>query len=514
MLPIAIFVVILACASGLRKPPVDRVPDGRIATGQVDVFNTTLATALHSNRSSNPFPWWKSDSEKEGQKRSQKVESKASHGSHSTGSITSSHQKPQAIGADSACADRKPKVHFLFLVMDDIPHVEHWNAFFKDAGDAEWSAFVHCKSGCNQTMLKKLSGLQAVESVPTYYCHDLTSAMVQLLRGAAKDCGSPRDKFVFLSESTLPVKPFRDIYSALQEHDASDFCIFPTDHWGESPLKGAKNSTAHNLRDSKASKRAVLVKHHQWVVLTRAHANVMVQKWSGVDASGHWALPLRNQAWSDHSVYAAEDFSRAPVANWCTDEWAFFATIFGALIDDGKALSVQIPGFLDKHGGNTLMMAPGDGRRGPNVRLQGTCRTFVFWAETDTEDDMTLLARILASDYPNTKLSCWPECPARPATIERLSDEGLLEFRQSPFLFARKIPSQLSMPKFSQLIFDPTPIKGGDADFISDEKPVKVHRKSTAAALRRPARPAKRAPTPLPDEDINSAVSEAMVGYR
>merc|ERR1719375_542460 len=89
--------------------------------------------------------------------------------------------------------------------------------------------------------------------------------MVKLLNSAlSEESASPRDKFVFLSESTLPVKPFRAVYEALTENDDSDFCVSPEDAW----LKQARS-------------HAVLVKHSQWVVLSRAHAGTMVERWRG-----------------------------------------------------------------------------------------------------------------------------------------------------------------------------------------------------------------------------------------
>merc|ERR1719424_481379 len=113
-------------------------------------------------------------------------------------------------------------------------------------------------------------GITQVTTVPATYCRDLVSPMVQLLRSATLESSSARDKFVFGSESTLPVKPFREVYSTLTWDTNSDFCIYPTDHWVQLQL-------AQNLM-------ALMVKHSQWVVLNKAHADTMVREWGLMNA--------------------------------------------------------------------------------------------------------------------------------------------------------------------------------------------------------------------------------------
>merc|ERR1719181_1357715 len=96
--------------------------------------------------------------------------------------------------------------------------------------------------------------------------------MAQLLKGALKlDAGTVggREKFVFLSESTLPIKPFAEIHSSLLLDDKSDFCLFPSDQWGSANIDGSF---------------VKLLKQHQWVVLNRDHARLFVRDWVPVNA--------------------------------------------------------------------------------------------------------------------------------------------------------------------------------------------------------------------------------------
>merc|ERR1719375_1349168 len=108
----------------------------------------------------------------------------------------------------------------------------------------------------NSSSLMKLPEATLVETVPSSHCLDTVTAMVQLLRAAtAESASSPRDKFVFVSDSTLPVKPPHEIFHALTEHSGSDICVMPSFSWG--------------------------------------HALRMVDKWDGVHGDGQWSVPLQ-----------------------------------------------------------------------------------------------------------------------------------------------------------------------------------------------------------------------------
>merc|ERR550537_2010266 len=78
----------------------------------------------------------------------------------------------------------------------------------------------------------------------------------------------PGDKFVFVSDSTLPAKPFSQIYATLTTRQGSDFCVFPTKEWADIGQPGYLQ---------------ILPKHHQWIILNRGHAEKALNLW----ASGH-----------------------------------------------------------------------------------------------------------------------------------------------------------------------------------------------------------------------------------
>jgi hypothetical protein len=435
------------CASGLRKNATTSalgacprlvLPKSTMngtfngAEASHDIFNTSLASTFMNSTGFKEDPYWMENWWKD-----------ASRNHAPARNLRRRWQSDKPLKNDPEefmpVDESKRRVIFLFLINDEVYFPSHWNAFFEGTDTAQWAAYVHCKQHCSPKFLSSMPALKPVDTVPTYYCHNLVDAMVSLLKGALADGGTRFDKFVFISGSTLPVKPFNEVWHVLGRDDGSDICIFPRNHWGEASFN---------------NQHAVLVKHHQWVTLNYDHAKTMVATWGSVDSQGQWSVPIRTPTYSEPLIYNAETFSRSPIANWCADEWAFFATLFGA-IPEGESSTISIPGYLNRNSGNSFSLT------GPGTeKQQGKCRTFVFWSEFD--DDTTLLAKNIAKGYPHNVLSCWPSCTYRPAVIEKLSNDGLLEMRRSPFLFARKFSKEIKLTRFREIILvkDPPPAVG------------------------------------------------------
>merc|ERR1719443_817731 len=103
--------------------------------------------------------------------------------------------------------------------------------------------------------------------------------MVQLLSVSTRESDSPRDKFIFVSDTTLPVKPFAMVQGALSEQEHSDICVQGNVGWREYPVPGE-------------SFKGLLVKHSQWVVLNQAHARKMIESWPKVKRSEYGAFKV------------------------------------------------------------------------------------------------------------------------------------------------------------------------------------------------------------------------------
>lgn len=251
--------------------------------------------------------------------------------------------------------------------------------------------------------------------------------MVHMLKSAlAAGSSGGIEKFVFISDSTLPVKPFQEIHRQLTSNSDSDFCVFPANQWATATIDGHFVS---------------MVKHHQWVTLSRPHAMKIVNEWVPVDSRGVWQVPLRGGSWTGKERnLSPQHFSRPPSSNWCTDEWALFATLFGAVEPQNGVRS--FPGLS---GGalRTLGLS--------SHSTQGKCRTFSFWGVEDGPDFAALANRISA-DGQHSKISCYPKCYQHPASFERLSGRSLHALRESPFLFARKFANAVHMQSYYKLV--------------------------------------------------------------
>jgi len=329
----------------------------------------------------------------------------------------------------------EPRVFFLFLTYEGLVHKELWQEFFSSVGATtdRWSALMHCKDRrrCEmQLALQNPLGLTLVGNVSNDYCVDLVSPMVHLLDAALASGGSPEDKFVFLSESTLPVKPFALIYKGLTRNQDSDICISPQKDW----VKLEKH------RD--APLPTLLIRHSQWVVLSAAHARLMVRRWPQVKSAsaGNWTISVwppaepgaADTGWMPKGALQADQAV-------CTDEWAIFATLFGVI--SSRELRLTMPGVESPD----LFLASDKFL----TETQGSCRTFETWGDPLGADGAHVAWQLSAV------LSCYPGCErsGHPAHFLAATDRALWVLRNSSFMFARKIPMNLVNPdQFSRII--------------------------------------------------------------
>lgn len=327
-----------------------------------------------------------------------------------------------------------PVLHFLFLTRAGLERLDLWEAFFL-GWRGKYRAYMHCTD--HVTCRSQLAfgsnkiGIMQVATVPTIYCKDLVSAMHRLVVAALPSspgsASAINDKFIFVSETTLPVKPFPYIYASLTRNRASDFCVAPSSKWPQ----------GFNFH---------IVKHSQWVVLNREHAEVLRNNWPQIkshSSSELWTVPLLNSR-----TGAVEGVGRLHANGICTDEWAIFASIFGA---------IRNPKILNDPQLNPHPLYPNA------VQPQGQCHTFAFWDEDGGMMAHDSLVNKLRLD-PGSKLSCaagtqasaynMPDCASsHPVSIDALSPAGARAFRRSPFLFARKFRAlAISEPVFRSII--------------------------------------------------------------
>lgn len=318
------------------------------------------------------------------------------------------------------------------MTLEGIDRPELWQAFFAGTDKGQYAAYIHCKrpDRCDEQLATgAMFDIVQVKTVPTTYCDDLVSAMVQLLKSAVLESTSARDKFVFLSETDLPVKSFEEVHEALTTTENSDFCFGPQATW---PL----------VQGSKAKVGARMVKHSQWVVLSRAHSNTMINNWPQVKnkkTQKSWAVPVPGPTAKGRPV---QFDGTVPADKICADEWATFGSIFGASF---SGIPVQQPG------------------------VRSICRTFSFWqADLANDKAAVLVVDNLRQDWPHSMIACYgrrpflgvvPKClGSHPVSFQKLSDKGVAVLKQSSYLFARKFePGVLTLSQMTNIIL-PVPM--------------------------------------------------------
>lgn len=342
-----------------------------------------------------------------------------------SGGNSSSDASSSDVATETQEVAPKAVVHFLFLVNNSVQHVRLWRRFFSKAPPGTWKVWVHCndEDACERHNVFAGLGAEKVPSVPTRYCTDLVSAPVAMLRQALDAKVVPAgtlEKFALVSESTLPVKPFSEVYKALTEDNNSDLCIAPANEWRGAHVDGIK---------------VLLVKHSQWFVLNREHAQVLVKEWkpphSWDSFMGWWTVPLKGGSWAKkgaRTVSASRFLTAIGGTYACTDEQAVFATIFGGLEPDHQTGRKVIPGLGELN------------MNGQATDPQGRCRTFTVFQ--NTKDLGNLTDNIMGAVKNDTATSVYQaQDTSHPLLLQCAGRRTLAALRASPFLFARKFGS-------------------------------------------------------------------------
>jgi len=312
--------------------------------------------------------------------------------------------------AGEASGNRPPRVFFLFLAVDKVSNLDVWNAFFQQADSFKYRAYVHCKlPECTSSVAG--SHLTPVPTVPSYYCTDLVSPMNKLLSHAlSHDQGdwNLADKYVFLSDSTLPAKPFDQIYQTLTTRQGSDFCVFPSVEWADVPGAGGLE---------------VAAKHHQWITLSRESAQQASSLWS----SGHMH-GFMSQFHMNGNTWSSANQSFADQRNWgCLDEFWHMIALYGTFkgFTPGTPQTMNLQGFTN----GPLVLDS-------NTGWQGQCDTFVVWAKYMQPHGSDKFSRLHDSLDEMSKPHDGND--QRPGWWDKISSNGIMAIRNSEFLFVRK----------------------------------------------------------------------------
>jgi len=301
------------------------------------------------------------------------------------------------------------------MVGSGFQHVEVWNEFFSEAPPGYATVWVHCSSDdCDLKRVQDaIPRARFVQQAPSQRCLDLVTPQAKLVRVALKYTRTARahlqhrefpEKFLFLSGSDLPVKPFSEIYRTLLENNDSDFCLQSIRRWQSTIVENRSLS---------------LVKHNQWVVLNRPNAETFAKEWvNPVRHSGRWSFLLRGRKFRNKKIYVFVEYR----GNRCADEFAVFATVFGIVGEDPDVglgycpLSQKTPA-CDKF---------------KELHKLSRCRTLqIFNKASET------MGLLLANDTGNS--SYQTRFGGHPVEWWNISTQLLHTLRKTQFLFFRKV---------------------------------------------------------------------------
>lgn len=348
------------------------------------------------------------------------------------------------------------QVAFLFMTEDGLDFEDLWDKFFGDASAyGAYSIYVHRAGNREKRLAERFSGWTmpwsatlplsrwgAVElpQVETRWCA-LFGLEVALLARALQD--PHNQQFVFVSHNTIPLKSFNYVYKqlVLDSSFTSKFCFAEPAFHKLASYETIRNEPRRTcvFRDFWRSFSPRTLKHHQWVVLSREHAAIVVRR-------AQKALDTWHKSW----IQAAPDLLH--MAEGCSDESAPIDALLYDLEHKGSST------------GNTWADLT-------RMGIEQQCLTFVLWRHCFTETrleyseniakdlDAVLkhgeLRMLTDREFNFFKSALKRELNGYPAIFDSIPIDYLWKLVQEGFMFARKFVKGVK-------------VKVGDSEFSLD----------------------------------------------
>jgi hypothetical protein len=202
------------------------------------------------------------------------------------------------------------KIALLFLTVENIKNVEIWEKYIENNRD-KINIYCHTKHQ-NKVTIKWQKDNFTKYNVGTNWGH-LTNAYVSLIHDAflnAENC-----KFVYLSESCIPVRPFDEFYDYVINNDKSNSKVLSYAEIYDIP----KHKALLNFKLSNLSKGYIkdnIYKHSGWFVLSRFHAYILltsdnILKYNNVIAGDEYMLSIiKNNKYIVNKIITFTDWNR------------------------------------------------------------------------------------------------------------------------------------------------------------------------------------------------------------
>lgn len=224
-----------------------------------------------------------------------------------------------------------------------------WRAFFAAAPPGSYNLWIHCaKQDCdgNHPQLE-VPGSVIVQHAPSMRCFDLVTPLRSLAK-TALESGVHKDvleKFIVVSDTSLPVKPFPYTFRQLTSRPESDYCLHSTSgaRWPSVKMRYSRRRRRTSLYIEKGEgQEFFLVKHQQFVVLNRKDAQALVDLWDipedPTKITKTWKAPLVGQYWKMYDTRIVKKLPRVPMGwfdksgRFCADEIAPYALAHGIFL--------------------------------------------------------------------------------------------------------------------------------------------------------------------------------------
>lgn len=283
-----------------------------------------------------------------------------------------------------------PKLAFLFLLHDRSEQEGVWDAFFQQADTNLFNVYIHRDApNSSAGSFQNLSNSMPVPFTRSNWCA-LMGVQVAALTEALRD--PENQQFVFVSHNAVPFKSFDYVYHNLvvSSLDTSKFCFASSED----------NAGDCRFRDCNRNRGARALKHHQWIVLSRRHAEAVVSNTEIALIKYDTLREERAGVWEDPKI--------------CSDESVPLLALF------------ELPEASQGLRSNTSAIWEDVERLGVEQR----CTTFTYWPRCMIDSPLHLRE---VDDLGNM----------HPHTFSHIHQQYLQRLVNGPLLFGRKFPHDL-----------------------------------------------------------------------
>mmetsp|Transcript_67286 Transcript_67286/g.200063 ORF Transcript_67286/g.200063 Transcript_67286/m.200063 type:complete len:315 (+) Transcript_67286:3-947(+) len=311
-------------------------------------------------------------------------------------------------------------------------------------------AWAHCTDhrACENDYMMSLLKVRLVPQVFSVRGADLVNPYAHMIRLALAEtrqlaADGVVEKFLVVSDATLPVKPFPVVHWDQTTRPESDICISFPEQWPVAAYQGVT---------------VTIVKHHQWVSLNRRDATALADDWEPSPTPRGWNVTLRSGKWAARPVRVPRGYWTGGAWFTATDEEAIYERAFGPLVLESANATKPMWNLFHSRRCITYVdwpdnVYPQDLLEGHNqtsfLQVGGAARSaaaaghfYNFTTEVSKE--------LLKDDAFRFSIANGIRHPFK---FEQLGSAGLRALRESRFLFARKFSSCAHLPNYTEIMF-------------------------------------------------------------